>query len=91
VTRCNALENNCTIYHVVNGRRQPFLSPSVEVASNTWHTLKVEARGDHFVVTCDGRTVLDAKDGTFKSAGKVGLSTKADSLIAFDDLSINGR
>jgi hypothetical protein len=46
VSRCNALEDNCTIYHVVNGRRQAFLSRSVKVASKIWHTLKVEARGD---------------------------------------------
>jgi len=88
ITRCNALEDNCTIYHVVNGRRVAFLNQKVKVASNVWHTLKVEATADHFVVTFDDRKVLDAKDGTFKDAGKVGLWTKADSVIAFDDFSI---
>ena len=91
VTRCNALEDNCTIYHVVNGRRQAFQNRRVKVASNAWHTLKMEAIGDHFVVTYDGNTVLDAKDETFQEAGKVGLWTKADSVIAFDDFSIGGR
>jgi hypothetical protein len=91
VTRCNALEDNCTIYHVVNGRRQAFQNKRVKVASNVWHTLKMEATGDHFVVTYDGNIVLDAKDETFKEAGKVGLWTKADSVIAFDDFSISGR
>lgn len=91
ITRCNALEDNCTIYHVVNGRRQAFLNHNVKVASNVWHTLKVEAMADHFVVTFDGSKVLDAKDGTFKDAGKVGLWTKADSVIAFDDFSIATR
>src|SRR6266705_3289959 len=84
ITRCNALEDNCTIYHVVNGRRQAFLNHNVKVASNVWHTLRVEATADHFVVTFDDRKVLDAKDGTFKDAGKVGLWTKADSVMAFD-------
>jgi hypothetical protein len=88
ITRCNALEDNCTIYHVVNGRRVAFLNQNVKVASNVWHTLRVEATGDHFVVTYDGKKVLDAKDGTFKDTGKVGLWTKADSVIAFDDFSI---
>ena len=91
ITRCNALEDNCTIYHVVNGRRQAFLNRSVKVASNVWHSLTVEARGDHFVVTYDGKPVLDAKDSTFKDAGKVGVWTKADSVIAFDDFSITRR
>jgi hypothetical protein len=75
----------------VNGRRVAFLNQNVKVASNVWHTLSVEVRGDHFVVTYDGKNVLDAKDGTFKDAGKVGLWTKADSVIAFDDFSIEAR
>jgi hypothetical protein len=91
ITRCNALEDNCTVYRVVNGRRVAFLNQNVKVASNVWHTLSVEVRGDHFVVTYDGKNVLDAKDGTFKDAGKVGLWTKADSVIAFDDFSIEAR
>src|SRR5205823_13470965 len=91
ISRCNALEDNCTIYHVVNGGRVAFLNQKVKVASNMWHTLRVEAVGDHFVVTYDGRKVLDAKDGTFKDAGRVGLWTKADSVIAVDDFSIAAR
>jgi hypothetical protein len=91
VTRCNALEDNCTIYHVINGRRQAFMNHRITVASNTWHTLHVNATGDHFVVTYDGQNVLDAKDETFKDAGKVGLWTKADSVMAFDDFSMKGR
>ena len=91
VTRCNALEDNCTIYHVVNGRRVAFQNKNVKVATNMWHTLKVVAAGDHFVVTYDGKTVLDAKDSTFADAGRVGLWTKADSVMAFDDLTIVGR
>lgn len=89
VTRCNALEDNCTIYHVVNGRRIAFQNKGVKVASNVWHTLKLDASGDHFVVTYDGHAVLDARDQTLKEAGKVGLWTKADSVIAFDDFSVN--
>jgi len=91
VTRCNALEDNCTIYHVVNGRRVAFQNKGVKVATNVWHSLRVEVRGDHFVVTYDGAQVLDARDRTFTEAGKVGVWTKADSVMAFDDLTISGR
>ena len=91
LTRCNALEDNCTIYHVINGRRQAFQNHKVKVVSNTWHTLRVDANGDHFVVTYDGSKVLDAKDGTFKDPGRVGLWTKADSVIYFDEFSIAGK
>jgi Domain of Unknown Function (DUF1080) len=91
VTRCNADEDNCTIYHTVGGQRRAFQSQNVKVAKNTWHTLKVEATGNHFVVTYDGNKVLDAKDDTFKDAGKVGLWTKADSVIEFDDFTIESH
>ena len=91
ITRCNADEDNCTIYHTVAGRRRSFLSKSVKVAKNTWHTLKLEASDERFVVTFDGSVVLDARDSSFKEAGKVGLWTKADSVIEFDDLMVEGR
>jgi hypothetical protein len=89
LTRCNALEDNCTIYHVVDGRRRAFLNHSVKVTSNAWHALRLQATGDHFVVTYDGNQVLDAKDPTFKDAGKIGVWTKADSVIYFDKLSVS--
>ena len=91
ITRCNADEDNCTIYHTVNGSRRAFLNQSVKVAKNTWHTLKLEAVGDRFTVWYDGTKVLDAKDQTFKDAGKVGLWTKADSVIEFDDFTVEGH
>lgn len=91
IARCNADEDNCAIYHVVRGSRRPFQSRNVRVASKTWHDLKVEAIGDHFTVWYDGQKVLDAKDRTFQDAGRVGLWTKADSVVQFDDLSIEGR
>jgi hypothetical protein len=91
ITRCNADENNCTIYHTVGGRRRPFQNKSIKVAKNTWHTLKMSAAGNHFVVWFDGTKVLDATDDTFKDAGRVGLWTKADSVIQFDDFAVVGR
>jgi hypothetical protein len=91
ITRCNADEDNCTIYHTVNGRRRPFQNKPITVPKNTWHTLKLEAVGDHFVVWFDGTKVLDARDETFKEAGRVGLWTKADSVIEFDDFAIEGH
>ena len=91
ITRCNADEDNCTIYHTVKGSRRPFQNKTIQVAKNTWHTLKLEAVGDHFAVWFDGTKVLDAKDETFKDAGKVGLWTKADSVIQFDDFTIEGH
>lgn len=91
VTRCNADEDNCTIYRTVAGSRRAFQNQSVKVAKNIWHALKVEATGAHFVVWLDGQKVLDATDESFRGAGRVGLWTKADSVIQFDELTITPR
>ena len=91
IARCNANEDNCRIYRIVNGIRHLFQDKSVAVAKNAWHVLKVETNGDHFVVWFDGTKVLDAADDTFKEAGRVGLWTKADSVIQFDDFTMEGR
>ena len=91
VTLCNADEDNCTIYHTVAGKRRAFQNKAVKVAKVTWHTLKLEATGHHFVVWFDGAKVLDATDDTFQDAGRVGLWTKADSVIQFDDFTIEPR
>jgi hypothetical protein len=86
VTRANALEDNVRLYHVVKGERNQIASWSGKVKSGVWHDLRADAKGDHFVIYFDGKKVIDAKDSTFKAAGKIGLWTKADSVTYFDDL-----
>jgi hypothetical protein len=87
VTRANALEDNVRLYHVKDGQRRQFASWSGKVASGAWHKLRVEARGDRFVVFFDEKKIMEEKDATFPDAGQIGLWTKADSVIQFDDLS----
>jgi len=88
LTRANALEDNVRLYFVKNGNRQQIKSWSGKVKSGVWHDYKVAAKGDRFVVTFDGQQVLEATDKTFAQAGKVGVWTKADSVIYFDDLEV---
>ncbi len=87
LTRANALEDNVRLYHVVKGSRRQFAGWNGKVASGVWHELTVEAQGDHFQVFFNGKKVIDAHDRTFTEAGKIGVWTKADSVIYFDDLS----
>jgi hypothetical protein len=91
VARANALENNVTIYHTVNGRRTETKRANVKVASNQWHTLRVEFQGAHFIVMSDGQKAIEWDDETFKDAGKVGVWTKADSVTLFDDFSYGAK
>ncbi len=87
VARANALEDNVTIYHTVKGKRTEKKRTEMKVASNQWHTLRVDFQGSHFTVTCDGTKAIEWDDETFKEAGKVGVWTKADSVTLFDDFS----
>jgi hypothetical protein len=85
IARANALEDNVTIYHTVNGRRSEKKRINTKVASNQWHSLRVDFKDNYFVVTFDGKQAFVWKDDTFKDAGKVGVWTKADSTTLFDD------
>ncbi len=85
VARANALEDNVTIYHMVNGRRTEKKRMDMRVTPGVWHTLRVDFRANHFTVTLDGNQALEWDDGTFKDAGMVGVWTKADSVTLFDD------
>lgn len=87
VARANALEDNVTIYHTVNGRRTEKKRTNMKVASNVWHALRVDFQGTHFTVMLDGKTAVEWDDDTLKEAGKVGVWTKADSVTSFDDFS----
>ncbi|MBI1874107.1 MAG: hypothetical protein HYZ58_11315 [Acidobacteria bacterium] len=91
IARANALEDNVTIYDVVNGRRTERKRTNVKVASNQWHTLRVEFQGRHFTVIQDGKTAIEWDDDTFTDAGKVGVWTKADSVTLFDDFAYGGK
>jgi Domain of Unknown Function (DUF1080) len=89
VVRANALETNFRLYSYDRGRRQ-LASASVKApALGQWHTLRVVAVGDRVQAWLDGKPYLDHRDSRFKS-GRVGLWTKADSITAFDDLTIRG-
>jgi len=87
IARANALENNVTIYHTIKGKRTEKKRTKMEVSPGAWHTLRVDFRGNHFTVTFDGRKAIEWNDDTFKTAGKVGVWTKADSVTEFDDFS----
>lgn len=94
LARANVLENDVAIFKVVNGRYSlvpprgfPAGTGGVRrvIARNAWSIFKVSARGDRFAIYMNHRRVLEADDATFKGPGKVGLWTRADSVVYFDD------
>lgn len=94
VTRANALEDNVVLYKTVNGVRSPLdivgrkggYGINTKVPSNDWHTLRVDFKASHFIVTFNGKQLFEVEDSTFGGAGKVGLWTKADSVTLFDQI-----
>ena len=99
VVRANALERNVVLYKVERGKRSD-LKPvgaglfaygkEAPVRPEVWQELRVEVTGDTFRVFLDGVRLFEVRDTTFGGAGKVGLWTKADSVTAFDDLTVLG-
>lgn len=97
IARANALERNVVLYKVEGGKRSDlkpvgagFLAygQKAPVRSGVWQELRVEAEGELFRVFLDGSRLFDVRDESFAEPGQVGLWTKADSVTAFDDLSI---
>ena len=89
VVRANALEDNFRLYSYDRGRRQLATATVQPPALGQWHTVRLVAVGDHMQAWLDGKLYLDHRDQRFK-AGRVGLWTKADSVTAFDDLTVRG-
>ncbi len=90
VVRANALEDNFRLYTYDRSRRQIATTRVRPPALGQWHAVRVVAVGDHVQAWLDGALGLDHHDARFQ-AGRVGLWTKADSITAFDDLTIRGK
>lgn len=97
VVRANALEENVVLYKVERGTRSDIdpvesglfaYGKKAPVRSGTWQELRVDVKGELFRVFLDGAHLFDVRDTTFSGPGKIGLWTKADSVAAFDALTI---
>ena len=95
IVRANALENNVVLYKMQDGKRislapkgtsEQTYGVKTRVPGNTWNQLRVQVNGNLFTVSLNGQRLFEVEDNTFAEAGKIGLWTKADSVIYFDDL-----
>jgi hypothetical protein len=89
IVRANALEDNFRLYSYDRDRRQLATASVKAPALGQWHTVRIVAVGDHMQAWLNGTRHLDHRDSRFRS-GRLGLWTKADSITAFDDLTIRG-
>jgi hypothetical protein len=86
--RANALEDNILFFRVVKGKRTLIDTiRNVATPSKTWHTFAIELRGRQLSVELDGRKRYE-KMLDVDPAGRIGLWSKADSQVLFDDFAV---
>jgi hypothetical protein len=86
--RVNALEDNLLYFRVVKGRRSIIDNVrDVPTPSNTWHTFSIELRGRKLVAELDGQKRFE-KTLDAVPQGRLGLWSKADSQVLFDDFAV---
>ncbi len=91
VARFNPLEDNFRLYKVVAGKRKQIESAEPLAAkAGSWHVLAIKHQGNRIECYLNGKKHLDAKDDGIKTAGKVGLWTKADAITSFDQFVVRG-
>jgi hypothetical protein len=87
VASINTEEKNVRLYRVVDGNRVRFGGEEhKKLELNRWHTLRIEHRGQRIKVYVDDEMLFDERDRHFNRAGRIGLWTRADSVVYFDDL-----
>ena len=87
LVRANALEDNFRLYYFDRGRRMLSTTSIKAPALGQWHQLQITAQGDRIQGWLDEQVLIDERDARFAS-GRIGLWTKADSITAFDELTV---
>lgn len=91
VVRANALEKNLVMFKMNRGKRSTSQwIRNVPTSSKEWHTLKVVIDGKNIKGYVDGKRYIDY---TYKETieGKVGLWSKADSYVLFDNFLVQTK
>jgi hypothetical protein len=88
--RANALENNLVLWQFVRGNRSSVKwVRNTPTATRQWHDLKLIVRGKSIEAYLDGKPTL-THELAAPVSGKIGLWSKADSFVYFDNYTVNG-
>ena len=86
VARLDISERNVRLYRFRDGNRVQFgVKEKLDVNPGQWYTLRVEHRGDDVKVYLDDDILIIERERHFDRPGRVGLWTKSDSVMHFDD------
>jgi hypothetical protein len=87
VIRADGLEDNFNLSFYERGLRQIARANVKAPAIEQWHKLRISAVGDRIQGWLNDQALIDERDSRFAS-GRIGLWTKADSMTAFDELTV---
>src|SRR3954465_5030109 len=86
--RANPLENNLVLWKFENGRRsQVKWIRNTPTPTRTWHDLKIKISGKKVEGYLNGKLTLE-HEWTAPISGRIGLWSKADSHVYFDDYTV---
>ena len=89
--RANALENNLVLWQFVSGKRSSVKwIRNTPTATQQWHTLKVRITGKKVEGFLDNKLLLEHELPDFVS-GRVGVWSKADSVVYMDDYVVSSK
>ena len=86
LARADARAGNVRLYAVVQGKLTQLAGQPVAVDANAWHKLRLVVAGRNLQAYFNDVLVCEAADDAHRDPGQVGLWTKADSVVLFDDL-----
>jgi ABC-2 type transport system permease protein len=85
ILRANCLENNLVLFKYEHGKRSQIKwIRNTPTPSRQWHDLKLDVSGNHVKGSLDGKPYLEY-DLPGPVSGKIGVWSKADSVVYFDD------
>lgn len=88
VLRANCLEDNLVLFKYEHGKRSSVKwIRNVPTPSKQWHDLKLQVRGKDVKGYLDGKLYLE-HTLTQPVSGRVGVWSKADSVVYFDDFQL---
>jgi hypothetical protein len=86
--RANPLENNLVLWKFENGRRsQVKWVRNTPTPTHTWHDLRIQVAGKKIEGYLNGKLTLE-HEWTAPISGRIGLWSKADSHVYFDDYTV---
>ncbi len=88
IFRANCLENNIVLWKYVQGKRSPVKwAYRIITPPGQWFTLTMNVHGKKILGSLNGKQVFDF-DNPDPIDGKIGLWSKADSVVYFDDFTV---